>query len=176
MKRRHILLGGALTLTGALVLFGDKAGSDGVAEAAPRQPARTAAPSAPRASGAASAPLDVPVGRLLARADLIGAGDPDDASLFGAKDWTPPPPPPPRQSVQPAPAPSAPPLPFTVLGKSWGDGQWEVFLAQGERTVIVRAKLVIDGVYRVDAIAPPTLTLTYLPLNQVQQLNIGVFN
>jgi hypothetical protein len=35
---------------------------------------------------------------------------------------------------------------------------------------------VIDGIYRVDAIAPPTLTLTYLPLNQVQQLNIGVFD
>jgi hypothetical protein len=32
----------------------------------------------------------------------------------------------------------------------------------------------IEGVYRVDAIAPPTLTLTYLPMNQVQQLNIGV--
>ena len=35
--------------------------------------------------------------------------------------------------------------------------------------------MVIDGAYRVDAIAPPTLKLTYLPLNQVQQLNIGVF-
>jgi hypothetical protein len=30
--------------------------------------------------------------------------------------------------------------------------------------------------YRVDAIAPPILTLTYLPLNQVQQLNLGVFD
>jgi hypothetical protein len=28
----------------------------------------------------------------------------------------------------------------------------------------------------VDAIAPPHLTLTYLPLNQVQQLNIGVLD
>jgi hypothetical protein len=40
----------------------------------------------------------------------------------------------------------------------------------------VRDKTVIDGTYRVDAIAPPNLTLTYLPLNQVQQLNIGVFD
>jgi hypothetical protein len=41
---------------------------------------------------------------------------------------------------------------------------------------VVRDKTVIDGTYRVDTIAPPVLTLTYLPLNQVQQLNIGVFD
>ena len=40
---------------------------------------------------------------------------------------------------------------------------------------IVRDNMVIDGAYRVDAITPPTLKLTYLPLNQVQQINIGVF-
>jgi hypothetical protein len=52
---------------------------------------------------------------------------------------------------------------------------WEVFLARGgDRTYVVRNQTVIEGVYRVDAIAPPTLKLTYLPLNQVQQLNIGV--
>jgi hypothetical protein len=35
---------------------------------------------------------------------------------------------------------------------------------------------VLDGTYRVESIAPPVLTLTYLPLNQQQQLNIGVFD
>jgi hypothetical protein len=54
------------------------------------------------------------------------------------------------------------------------DGQWEVYLARGEQTYVVKNHSVIDGVYRVDAIAPPTLTMTYLPMNQVQQLNIGV--
>ena len=34
----------------------------------------------------------------------------------------------------------------------------------------------IDGTYRVDEIRPPVLTLTYLPLEQRQQLNIGVFD
>ena len=33
----------------------------------------------------------------------------------------------------------------------------------------------LEGAWRVDRIAPPIMTLTYLPLNQVQQLNIGVF-
>jgi hypothetical protein len=39
---------------------------------------------------------------------------------------------------------------------------------------VVKKGMQIDGMYRVDAIAPPTLTITYLPMNQVQQLNIGV--
>lgn len=70
----------------------------------------------------------------------------------------------------------APPLPFTVLGKAVGDGSWEVFLAHGEQTYIVRLHSVIDGQYRIDAIAPPTMTMTYLPLKQVQQINIGVLD
>ncbi|MET0855151.1 MAG: hypothetical protein ABWY27_00260 [Telluria sp.] len=74
----------------------------------------------------------------------------------------------------PSPPPTAPPLPFTFLGKAVEKGEWEVFLARGAETLIVRNKTVIDGVYRVDAIAPPAMTFTYLPMNQVQQLNIGV--
>jgi hypothetical protein len=34
---------------------------------------------------------------------------------------------------------------------------------------------VVDDSYRVESIRPPLMTLTYLPLGQVQQLNIGVF-
>lgn len=96
---------------------------------------------------------------------------------FGSHSWTPPPPPPPPQASAPSPPPppSAPPLPFTFIGKSVGQGVIEVYLARGDRTFVARANTVIDGTYRVDAVAPPVLTLTYLPLNQVQQLNIGVF-
>jgi hypothetical protein len=69
----------------------------------------------------------------------------------------------------------APPLPYTYIGKAVSDGVWEVFLARGaDRTLIARNQMVLDGAYRVDAITPPVMKLTYLPLNQVQQLNIGV--
>jgi hypothetical protein len=68
----------------------------------------------------------------------------------------------------------APALPFAYLGKAVSNGEWEVFLTRGDQTLIVRNKMVIDGVYRVESIEPPGLTLTYLPLKQVQQLNIGV--
>jgi hypothetical protein len=113
--------------------------------------------------------------RLKPRHALIGAGGlGESGDVFVSHDWTPPPPPPPV--APPPPPPSAPPLPFTYIGKAFENGAWEVYLAHAGKTFIVQPKTVIDGMYRVDAIAPPILTLTYLPLNQVQQLNIGEFD
>lgn len=90
---------------------------------------------------------------------------------FALQNWTPPPPPPPPAA--PPPKPTAPPLPFTVLGKKLEDGTWQVFLGQQDRTYIVRARDMIGSDYRVDTIAPPSVVMTYLPLNQQQTLSIG---
>lgn len=182
MKPRHLLLGAALLIAAGLVLFGDRTPSDGVAEPVERaaRPAatatavqRTAARPAGEGAGGETAIL-----RLVPRATLIGeAGEAAFRSgegVFLGQNWNPPPPPAPSGPVAPPPPPSAPPLPFTAIGKAVADGQWEVYLARGEQTYVVKNHTVIDGVYRVDAIAPPTLTITYLPMNQVQQLNIGV--
>lgn len=191
MNRRHIVMGVAALGAAALAIFGDKTPESSVAEAVERRPpvvvatatapASTVAP-VRRAGAPNSAAAEPAILRLLPRAALIGEGDeamgrPGD--VFGRQDWTPPPPPPPPQSTVaavPPPPPMAPPLPFTYLGKAAENGRWEVFLAVGEKTYVVHDKMVIDGMYRVDAIAPPNLTLTYLPLNQVQQLNIGVLD
>ncbi|MFL6671883.1 MAG: hypothetical protein ACJ8LG_01170 [Massilia sp.] len=174
MKRLHLVLGAALALAAGLAAFGDKTPDTGVAEPAAR-PARAVAPVA-RVTAAVGKGAAPPVLRLVPRDTLVGdSADQSRAGaneLFGRQDWTPPPPPPP--AAPPPPPPAAPPLPFTYIGKSVGDGAWEVYLARAERTYLVRENSVIDGTYRVDAIAPPILTLTYLPLNQVQQLNIGV--
>jgi hypothetical protein len=89
------------------------------------------------------------------------------------QNWNPPPPPPPPPSNTPPPPPMAPPMPFTYIGKALADGAWEVFLARGDKTYSVRVQTVIDGTYRVERIAPPLMSLTYLPLNQQQQMNIG---
>jgi hypothetical protein len=175
MKPRQAVLGVALAGAAALAAFGDKAPPAEVAEPVVRAPG--AAAPAGRAQAKAGEGAAPPVLRLVTRAALIG----DRADTFGAgeidpfarHDWTPPPPPP--APASPPPAPSAPPLPFTYLGKSVGDGAWEVYLARGERTYLVREQTVIDGTWRVEAIAPPVMTLAYLPLNQIQQLNIGVF-
>lgn len=152
--------------------------------------AATTATTAAAATSAAAAPsprgkaqtrsttvADTAILRLLPRAELLGkSGDASFAGnegLFGSRNWTPPPPPP--AAPPPPPPPMAPPLPYTFIGKALADGAWEVFLARGaDRTFIVRNQMVIDGAYRVDSIAPPMMKLTYLPLNQAQQLNIGV--
>ena len=170
MKPRHIAMGAALLLAAGLVVFGDNTPEDAVAEPVERAvqaPARAAAPVASTASTPSNAASDTAILRLLPRETLIGGDDrfgTAENALFARQDWTPPPPP-----------PTAPPLPFTFFGKSLQDGTWEVYLARGDRTYLVRDQTTIDGTYRVDAIRPPVLTLTYLPLEQVQQINIGVF-
>jgi len=90
------------------------------------------------------------------------------SDAFAPQSWTPPPPPPPENLK-----PTAPPLPFTVIGKKKQDGEWQVFLANHDRVHVVKATDVIDGVYRVEQLAPPTLTLIYLPLKIQQTLSIG---
>ena len=202
MKTRHMIMGAALVAAAALVAFGDNSPEGDVAE--PVERAESAAPAAvdPQLAQRAQTPARLPpvqevqavqaasgvqaagakpaphILRLLPRHALIGEGGlSEGADAFGARDWTPPPPPPPAPvAPPPPPPPMAPPLPFTVLGKARENGAWEVYLARANQTYIVKPKTVIDGTYRVDAIAPPILTLTYLPLNQVQQLNIGAFD
>jgi len=181
MKPRHIAMGGALALAAGLVVFGDNTPEDTLAEPAERG-ARTAATAPARSTAVAVArPVaDTAIVRLVPRDELIGAdgerfGEGEQA-LFARHDWTPPPPPPSNVPPPPPPPPVAPPLPFKYIGKSLQDGVWEIYLARNDRTYLVRDGATIDGAYRVDAIRPPTLTLTYLPLDQVQQLNIGVFD
>lgn len=90
--------------------------------------------------------------------------------LFAQRSWAPAPSPPPPAA---APAPMAPPLPFTYLGKQLEGATWQVFLARADQTFVVSAGSTIDGLYRIDAVSPPTLALTYLPLGQAQSMSIG---
>lgn len=198
MKTRHMIMAAALVGAAALVAFGDNSPDGEVAEPVARagSPVTANVPVDPQLAARAQAPAVLPpqaapeparaqgstakaaphILRLLPRQALVGQGD-GGGDVFATRDWTPPPPPPPpQQAAPPPPPPSAPPLPFTLLGKALEDGAWEVYLARAGKTYVVKPKTVIDGTYRVDAIAPPFLTLTYLPLNQVQQLNIGAFD
>ena len=117
---------------------------------------------------------------LLPRDDLLGrtAADVAGKNPFSKQSWLPIEKPVPVKPVAlpppaPLPAPTAPALPFVFLGKKLEAERWEIYLSRGEQTLIVREKDVIDNTYRIDSIAPPTLMLTYLPLNQSQQLAVG---
>lgn len=178
MKTRHLVMALALLLAAGAALFGDKTPASGVAEAVARvTPAKIAT-----VKTTASSPPSVSIASIhprqkLSPPDSIGDSTPASGeAMFGNQNWNPPPPPVvPSKAVAPLP-PSAPPLPFVYLGKSLSEGSWEVFLGRGERTIIVQNNSVIDGTYRVEAIKPPLLSLTYLPLNQIQQLTIGVLD
>jgi hypothetical protein len=176
MKQRHLIL--AATLAGAawLAFFGDKTPAGNIAEpvvrAANRPAVRPAAPSASHATAKAGSVPEIEA--LIAREELIGgaqAAAGASVALFGSQNWNPPQPPPPKPA--PPPPPTAPPVPFTYLGKKSEDGKWEVYVGRGDQTLILHENSEIDGTYRVDAIRPPTMTLTYLPLKQSQTLAIG---
>ncbi|MGO4330872.1 hypothetical protein AB4Z48_23355 [Cupriavidus sp. 2TAF22] len=169
MKPRHLALGAALLAAAALAIFGDRSPSgDDIVAAVTRADATQAATPAARAAGGEPVIL-----ALHNRAELLGAGDTADGTLFDSHNWTPPPPPPPPVAVAPPPKPTAPPLPFTYLGKKQENGKWEAYLARGGDTYVVREHSMIDGTYRAEAITPTTLTITYLPLKQVQKLSLG---
>jgi hypothetical protein len=79
------------------------------------------------------------------------------------------------RAAPPAPeVPLAPPLPFSFVGlMEQGGPKPQAFLAKGNTLLVVAAGDVIEeDTYRVDALSPQHIQLTYLPLNTAQTLNI----
>lgn len=88
----------------------------------------------------------------------------------------PPAPPPARvENLPPAEPPRvvAPPLPFTVVGRKRERDRWEVYLMRGEQVYVATVGATVGESYRVDAIGPTEIQLTYLPLNERQTLPTG---
>lgn len=73
----------------------------------------------------------------------------------------------------PAATDQPPEMPFVYLGKKLEDGEWEVYLGHAGQTLLARPGSVLASVYRVEAIAPPRMQLTYLPLGLSQDLLVG---
>lgn len=191
-RKRLALLLVVFAVAGALVLTGER--SPEVAGAVARPPvAATAAASRPASNMAVAASPTTPVaasaasvGSALALRGSTELSPTIDASMimainerrrgrtaadpFAARSWTPPPVP---VKPPPPPAPVPPPFTFTVLGKQYIDGRWEVFLGQRERTLIVKEGDAIDGAFKVERIAPPTMTLEVLQFTARQPVPIG---
>ena len=94
---------------------------------------------------------------------------------FGATTWrvAPPPAPKPVAKAAPPPAPTAPPAPFTFLGR-YEDGNTRVLmLVRDDRIYTVSAGDVIDQTWRVEGLSGGQLTLTYVPLNIQRTINAG---
>ncbi|QOT79446.1 hypothetical protein [Cupriavidus basilensis] len=181
MKPRLLILGGALAITVVLAILANRDPAGAVVAAVERGPASaqrerpTAAVATAQAPGPATDAGPAEIAALRDRNELLGGDAQGPASLFASHNWTPAPPPPPPAPVVagPPPTPTAPPLPFTYLGKKLENGKWEAYLARGGETYVVHEQSVLDGQYRAEAITSNTLTLTYLPLRQTQRLAIG---
>lgn len=98
-------------------------------------------------------------------------------TLFSAAPWAAPKPSVPvadKPVVETPPEPPrAPPLPFKELGRYEEAGQTVVFLQYGEQNLVVRSGETIAGSYKVEGIGGTSMTLRYLPLNQVQTLELS---
>lgn len=123
----------------------------------------TAAPAVPRLAASGS--------RLLT---IRRRGEEDDIEpAFVSRSWKPPKPKVVAVVAAAEEAPQAPPLPFKFLGRYVEDGHAAVFLQERDRNLVVRKGDVIEGRYRVEAIADGNMTFVYVPLNQQQTLAIG---
>jgi hypothetical protein len=162
MKRRQLVLGGALALTLAAVWWASGVETEEVADAP-----RAATTTTPRASARRA---DVRVKLDLAALSAVRSDFGDRApTLFGV----PPPPPKPvaARVVSAPPRPRAPALPYTYIGSLQEDGGARmVFLLDGERLVTAQVGDVLDTNYRVAAADADGITLIYLPLKETQRI------
>jgi hypothetical protein len=137
-------------------------------------PARDLAPKV-LAAQAADADLDLALLRRAERTEerTVAATDPFARRSFGPEAAIPA-----AAPDAPAPAPQAPPLPFTYLGKVVEDGKLSVFLARGEDSYSVPAgrRHKLDPQYRVDKVTETQVVFTYLPMNAKQTLDIPAVN
>lgn len=108
---------------------------------------------------------------------------PANRDLFAKRSFyvPPPAPPPPPEPVAaapppppPVPPPTAPPLPFTYMGKMTDDPTRPLyFLVKNGTLYHVKVGDVIEGTYRIDSVAGVSLRIIYLPLDMPQLLRMG---
>jgi hypothetical protein len=172
-RQRSILLGGLLAATlAAAAWVGDRAPPDPERLAAAEPDSRAPSASSPRPDPGGSPP-QLHLEKLQSRDLGTPSRDPFAVRKPRADKPKLPATAPVRIVAAPPPAPAAPPLPFTYLGKLVEGDDVAVFLSRGDRNLIVRQGETIDSMYRVELIAESAITLTYLPLNQRQTIVIG---
>ena len=170
--RRWLILGGLLTATfAAAAWIRDKPDP----EIMTKVQTGTGRAQAPAPSSPASGPAQVNIEKLQSRTLGDSTHDP-----FAMEMEMPPPLELNRASAAApsAPAdlplpPAAPPLPFTYMGKLLSGPEAKVFLALGDRNLVLREGDTVDSIYRVDKIAAGAITLVYLPLAQRQTIVTG---
>ncbi len=123
-----------------------------------------------------SSTIATPVDVLEISSRLQSVGGKSENRLFSPSDWLRPVPQvlPKPVVLNPLPViPQVPPLPFRVLGHYEAAGKLVIFLQRENDNFVVKVGDTIDDQYRVESIDGDTMNLRYLPLNQMQSLNLG---
>lgn len=173
LSRKHVVLGFVLVATLAAAYMSPDPAGDASVVLTDRASRTTAAPAAPRrVASAGRAVVDV----LEIRTRDTSEGD-HAAGLFEPGQWQVDVPtvkvaPIVPVAVAPA-APLAPPLPFRAIGRYEEDGAVGFFIQHNDRNLVVRLGDTIDGQYKVERVQGNVLTLTHLPTNQTQTLDVG---
>ncbi|MDH4324125.1 MAG: cohesin domain-containing protein [Betaproteobacteria bacterium] len=135
-------------------------------------PSPEPAPDSAVVSSAAERAADTPPAALPER-EAIGK---PRGEVFAQRSWVPPAPrraAPKAAVAEPPPPPPPPAMPYRVAGKVVYEGGANIVLAKGDRVLWVSEGETLPDGYRVDAITPDRVTLTYLPLGIAQHIAVA---
>ncbi len=170
LTRRRLILGGALLATVVASVW-PRAQERPASEVVAPVTQRGAAPPREQAHPAQSAqPTELPtLGERLERAQTMAKVQ----DLFGATTWNPPPAPVPLPQ-KPAP-PTAPAFTYAVAGLVHDANGPMIVLNRQNQDFVLRVGDVLEQTYRIEAIGPQSVTVTYLPLGLTQVVPIERF-
>jgi hypothetical protein len=163
----------AMFATLAVTIVFSVASRDSKVAVVKERPPRASPPQALAAETRAAPPARLELENLRRRDPDTEAGD---GHLFESMSWYVPPPPPkplPPSPPPPPPPPTAPPLPFSFLGRYVDGKATVIMLVKDDRIYTVSEGDVIDNTYRIGHLSGGVLELTYLPLNIKQTLTTG---
>ena len=175
LKRSHW----ALIVIATIVLVGTAPDEDADVTANPAPSRKARSPDSAAISATPDSQTSLESGRVelerLAKLEKQRRERLKASDAFNTTSWYVPPPPPKYVAPPPPPVivPTAPPLPFTYLGR-YGDAPARVvILCRGDRVYTVAVGEVIDNLYRVEQASGGKVDLTFLPLNIRQSLATG---
>jgi hypothetical protein len=177
-RNRMLLLLPLLAAAVCLAIFGDKTPNGGAkAAVTPVKPPSIQATAAREVqSNKGKSPVQLEgIERLVPRSQLTSAAAEASADLFVSPDWSAKPHPTPAPvtaQLAPEPVPVAVPN-YRVLGKKLENEVWELYLGQDDASFIVRAGDTLEGIWRIEKIDPPTVSMTHVPTGNTQSLAIG---
>lgn len=170
LTRRRFILGGALLATVVASVW--PRGEEGPApEVVAPVTQRGAAPPREQAlTGHSAQPTELPtLGERLERAQATAKVQ----DLFGPTTWNPPPAPVPLP--QKPPPPTAPAFGYAVAGLVHDANGPMIVLNRQNQHFVLRVGDMLEQTYRIEAIGPQSVTVTYLPLRLTQVVPIERF-